>query len=111
MENPLQVAVIRLRRTLESDRELESAAFALTLHPNAPAHQLYDPGAYRKTQSRAAVLARGRTIGLAEGIEDHLTFFGRDADTRVRHRKPDLQGSFGVRFNMGLHGHAPFVRE
>ena len=48
----------------------------------------------RQSQSGAAVLAVGRTVGLLEGLEDDLLLVGRDADTRVGHfEREDARGA------------------
>src|SRR5690606_29386249 len=40
-------------------------------------------------QAGAAVLARGRAVGLLERLEDDLLLLGRDADAGVRYRERD----------------------
>ena len=56
---------------------------------NLTAEQSCDLAADRKTQSRAAVLAAGGAIGLAERFEDDLLLVVRNADAGIVHLECD----------------------
>src|SRR5271155_1766451 len=47
------------------------------------AQQPHQLAAYRRAEAGAAVLARGRAIGLGERLEDQLLLFGGDTDAGV----------------------------
>ena len=55
----------------------------LALDPEAASHQRHQPRRDGQSQARAAVPARGRAVGLGEGLEDHGLLLGRNADARV----------------------------
>src|SRR5258706_2847536 len=67
---------------------MEDAALArFTLDPDFATHHLDQLRGNGETESRAAVLARGRTVGLREGVEDDALFVRGNADTRVPYGK------------------------
>src|SRR5204863_5583380 len=64
--------------------EMESATLAsFALDPNMTAHHLDQPLRNCKPQTGAAVLARRRTIGLGERLEDARLFLFRHADAGI----------------------------
>ena len=68
--------------------EPEGAALAqLALHADLAAHQLGQPLGDRQAQAGAAVLARGRGVGLLERLEQAPHLLWRHADAGVAHRE------------------------
>ena len=66
----------------------EGAAGAGPAHePDLAAEQSRQLAADGEAEAGAAVLARGRAVGLLEGLEDDLLLDGRDADAGVRDRE------------------------
>ena len=61
-----------------------------------PAHHFHQPLRNRQAETRAAVAARGGTIGLGEGVKDVGLLFRRDADPRVAHRDVDRGLAFAA---------------
>jgi hypothetical protein len=57
--------------------------------PDLAAEQPRQLAADREAEAGAAVLARGRAVGLLERLEDDLLLVGRDADAGVRDRERD----------------------
>ncbi len=53
--------------------------------PTSAAHHLAQAFAHRQSQPRAAVLARGRSVHLGEGLEQPVQPVGRDADAGIAH--------------------------
>ena len=95
---------LRLGRQLETRGETERAATSrLAVDGDRPAHQLHQAQADCQPQASAAVLARGRSIGLPESLKDHLLLRGRDADAGVGNREAQrygaLRGRPGLRLN------------
>src|SRR5260370_18447161 len=74
-----------LTRTKAPCEEERAAASSLAFDPDATAHHLHQPGADCKTKPGAAMFARSRSVGLAEGLEDERLFLGWDADTGILH--------------------------
>src|SRR5258708_32878818 len=63
---------------------MERAAGArLALDPDSSAHEAHECGRDGQAEAGAAEPARGRSIGLAEGLEDGGVLLRRDADPRV----------------------------
>src|SRR5437660_7434921 len=76
---------------LEPGGEGERAARAgLALQPDAPAHQLDEPPRDREPEPGAAVLARGRHVGLGEGLEEAGRLLSGHADPGVAHGELQL---------------------
>ena len=72
---------------------MERCALALdALDPHGAAHQLGEAFADGEAQARAAVLAGGRGVELAELLEQLVGTIGRDADASVANREMDLVG-------------------
>ena len=92
----------RLRRRpclqAEACREVEGASCAdFALDPDPAAHQGDELRRNCQPQSRAAKLARRGTVGLREGVEDHVLLFGGNPDAGVTHREMQdtrVQGSW-----------------
>src|SRR5262245_39565956 len=81
-----------LRRRFVSAGQVEPkrAAFARCADAaDFPPQQPRDLAGDRKPQSRAAVLAAGRPIGLLERLENDPQFLDRNADSGVRDREGD----------------------
>ena len=73
----------------EGHREPERTACPrLTLHPDLAPHQLRELFADGEPQPRAAILARGRTVGLTEGLEQAPLRLKGQADASVLDLKP-----------------------
>ena len=60
------------------------------LHADAPLHQLHELARNGRTQARAAEAARGRGVGLGEGVEDALQLLRIHADAGVLHVQVQL---------------------
>ena len=69
------------------------------------AHQGHQPRGDRQAQARAAVLPRGRGVGLLEGAEDLLLLVARDADAGVADREAAGRPRPRRRFAVGLDAH------
>ena len=69
---------------------------SLSTHMRA-AHQLDQPPADRQAEAGAAVLARGRGVGLREGLEERSDLVGGDADAGVAHGEREADASAGSR--------------
>src|SRR5207237_6778402 len=66
----------------------ERAAFARSaFDPDFPAKQARELAADGKSESRAAVFAAGRSVGLLEGFENDLPLVFWNSDPRVRYGK------------------------
>ena len=72
-------------------RERRAVARPVALGPHRAAHQLGEALADREAQPGAAVLARGRRIGLAERLEQPADGLGGQADAGVAHRERELR--------------------
>src|SRR5438132_8629672 len=71
-------------RRFEIGSEIESgAATGLTLHPDAPAHQVHDAGGDGQAQPRAAKLASGGGVRLRKSFKDHRLCFRHDSDSGI----------------------------
>src|SRR5690348_4434662 len=80
-------------RHAEARGEMESAALTdFTFDPYPPAHQLYEALDDREPETAAAILARGRRVGLGERGEDRGELAGLDPDTGVADRKAQRAG-------------------
>jgi hypothetical protein len=76
----------------EPGREPEGRAPPrLAVDPDLAAHQLGQPLGDHQAQAGAAVLARGRTVGLLETLEQQRALLGRDADAGVLDREAQQQ--------------------
>src|SRR5206468_11913707 len=51
-----------------------TATVHLAFHPNASTHQFHEPRTYCQTETRTAVLSRGRSIRLHKGLENETLF-------------------------------------
>ena len=81
-----------LRLGLNIHGEMKCRAFARhAFRPHFSAHQFHQPFADGQSQSRAAVMSRGRNIRLHERLEQPRQFVRRDADARVAHGKMQVQ--------------------
>src|SRR5437868_204029 len=62
------------------------------LNRDLPAHQSYQPRGDSQAQTRAAMMARGRAVGLGERFKNEVLLVRGDADPRVADSKvqPDL---------------------
>ena len=92
--------VLRLRQRSRprQDGEVEGAAAARpgAFHPHAAAHQFGQQLADGQAEARAAVLARGAAVGLAELLEQAaLALFGQ-ADAGVAHRKVQQRATLAL---------------
>src|SRR6185369_5130165 len=74
---------VALRQVQREGRALRRRADKADL----TAEQTRELAADGQAQASAAVLARGRSVGLLEGLEDDLLLVARDADAGVRHRE------------------------
>src|SRR5688572_19826084 len=76
----------------ELRREPERGSLAeVAVHPDVAAHLLHELATDRETQARAAVLPRGRAIGLDEGIEEFRLHLWGDADAAIADFKANQQ--------------------
>ena len=64
--------------------------------PDAPAHQFHQALGNRQPQSRAAVPASGRRVGLGESLKHGTQLLARNADAGVRDREPQCARDRGV---------------
>ena len=74
----------------EARREPERAALAgLARHPDLAAHQLRQPLGDGKAEPGAAIFARGRGVGLLEGLEQPPDLLLGEADAGVADREAE----------------------
>src|SRR6267378_3865644 len=76
------------RRCRCKQRNGKTKSRALPRHafdPHLPAHELDESFADGQAESCAAVLARGRTFSLAEGLEKPMQPFRANSDSRIPH--------------------------
>ncbi|MNH13818.1 hypothetical protein D3C79_734000 [compost metagenome] len=74
----------------EAYMEMERGAHPwLALHPNVAVHQLHQLLRNGQSQPGAAVLARGRAVGLTERLKQARTLLGGHANAGVAH--PEMQ--------------------
>src|SRR5262245_16180561 len=70
--------------SFDSRREAEGAPAPRFAHElDAAAHELDQPGRDGEPETRAAVLARSRSVRLAESLEDEALLVGGDSDAGV----------------------------
>src|ERR1700722_10082923 len=62
------------------------------LHPDTPAHHLYQPPGDAEAKPCASKLPCGRRICLVERLENHFQFFRRDPHARVGNQKMQDRG-------------------
>ena len=70
------------KRRREDERRADARR---ALERQVAAHHAGEAAADREAEARAAVLARGRAVGLAEGLEQPPLLLRRDADAGVAH--------------------------
>ena len=79
---------LALRRARQEYGKPEARALAgLAGDADCAAHQFDDLACDGEPQSRAAETARGRAIGLGEGIENHFLLVQRNADAGITNFK------------------------
>ena len=96
-----------LRQLQQQVDDKGRACAGRALDADLPAHQPQQAPAYGQSQSGAAVLAGGGTIGLRKVIEDPLGGLGRDADASVLHADAHLGCAGG--FFQQCHPHHDFA--
>src|SRR4030095_238045 len=94
----MRVTYMRSRAgTTEGYVEPESGTLSsYTFQTNRAAHQLDQALRDTETETCAAVFATDRAVGLHEGLKERRALFLGNADSGVRHGKPDDQISFGL---------------
>ncbi len=75
------------RRRGRQLHDKRAAVPLLTLRPDAPAQQSHQPLRDGQTEPGAAEAARGRSVDLAEGLEQPIHPVGGDADAGVAHEE------------------------
>ena len=105
---------LRARLDAEAPGELEGASPpGLALDGQVPAHQPREAPADGEAEPGAAVAARGRAVGLGEGLEEPRLLLGRDADAGVA--DGEAQGQLAVRLRrprrLDPHEHLAAARE
>ena len=93
--------------------EERAAPPRLALDGQVPAHQPREAPADGEAEPGAAVAARGRAVGLGEGLEEPRLLLGRDADAGVA--DGEAQGQLAVRLRrprrLDPHEHLAAARE
>ena len=84
------------RRRRSAPRSGSGCPARRALDPEPAAHHRDQPRRDRQPEAGAAVLARGRAVGLGEGLEDQLLLLGRDADAGVAHRRRRASRQLGA---------------
>ena len=97
---------------LQHGREPERAALPRRAGgPGVSAHQLRQTPGNRQAQAGAAVLARGRGVGLLEGLEQPIELLGRNADAGVFDFEAHQQALAAVFKHPGAQRNATLVGE
>ena len=90
---PLERGRRRVGHGLQGEREMERGSFLRhTLDPHLAAHQLDQPFADGQTKAGAAVVARRRSVRLAEGLEQAGQPVHGDPNAGVAHQEMKLPG-------------------
>ena len=93
---------------------MERAAYArLAFDPHLPIHQFHEAFAYGEAESRAAVLARHRSVSLRKSFEDFSLLLARDAHAGIANREVHGHRAIGslAQFGGYLHGYLAPLRE
>src|SRR5207253_6998188 len=76
----------------DADRKARAAA-EFTVHVNIAAHHAAEMPAQRESQTRAAILTRGRSVRLIEILEQLLEIVLGDADAGIDRKSTRLNSS------------------
>ena len=106
----------RRRRVFGADFDLNremkcTAAVRLAVDPDTPAHHRDKTGRDREAEAGTAKAARRRAVGLAEGVENHPLFVGRDADAGVGHGHVHNGFAGGLRMARDAYDDFAFIGE
>src|ERR1700683_4080056 len=86
------MTLLQGRGPRNDDGAMETTSFArFTFDPESPLHRFHQARGNRESQTRAAVLPRGRVVGLRERLEDRLLLVERNTDARVSHLTMEAQ--------------------